>query len=230
MTTLRGLAFATALVFAVGCGDDGPVQTQTRGGDPNHGKAKADKEESAGPANDKGAQKVPAWESIRPHFLGGEGVSGSGAVNGPVQTLRDPFEPLLVKWVPRVEVEEEEPEPPEGTEPDGGTIENEGVAVEPPGETQKFKVQDYRVLMIRWGTSLDKAVVVDPEGMEFVVTRDMKIGNNNGRVVDITQFKVIVKEDSRDEPIELSILPELRPLGQDLEQTTERLFKNQSSE
>jgi hypothetical protein len=220
---LTAFCVVMAAMLLMGCGDDEMENTG-----PPPPKAE-EKKKGDGPAKKKGVREIESWNEIRPFFLGGEGGSGSGAVRGPVQSLRDPFEPLLVKWVPRVEVEEDEPLPEEGAA-DEDPIDNEPVATGPAGETQKFKVQDYRVLMIRWGTSLNKAVVVDPEGLEFVITRDMKIGNNNGRVVDITQYEVIVREDSRDEPIVLSISPELQALGSDQEQTTERLFKNQAAE
>ena len=230
-------AFAALLIVFAGvliggCGDDELENNAPPVEDPKKVAARKKLAAAATAALiPKKPRDVPSWNAIRPYFLGGGGEGTVGAVRGPVQTLRDPFEPLLVKWVPHIEVEDDQPLPEDedGTD-DGGGIINPPEPVADKTPLEKFKVQDYRVLMIRWGTSVNKAVVVDPEGTEFIVTRDMKIGNNNGRIVDITQYQVMVREDSREEVIPLSILPELRPLGEDAEQITDRLFKNQTTE
>lgn len=213
----------TAFVLAalvVACGDDEPQMERPQ--PPARTRAKK---------SNKRAEQAPSlenksWNDIKPYFIGAE----NGFKDTPAQSVRDPFDPLLVRWVPRVEIEAEEYDLPSESaeavreEP----IENEPVA-EDKTETERFKVQDYQVILIRWGTSFNKAVVQDPEGMEFVITKDMKLGNNNGRVIDITRYDVVVKEDSRDEPIVLSIRPELLRLGERQEEN-ERLFTNQTSE
>jgi hypothetical protein len=59
---------------------------------------------------------------------------------------------------------------------------------------------------------MNKALVQDPDGNTFVVVKDMKLGNNNGRITDITRYEIWVQEDNQEDPIALSIEPEINRL------------------
>lgn len=167
------------------------------------------------------------WDTIKVYFLGLENDLGTGYVRGTVGTVRDPFEPQLVKFVPRI-VETED----EDVAADLGPAEPSPVVTAEPspvaqGETQKFRSQDYRIVLIRWGTSVNKAVVEDPEGSTYIINEDMKLGNNNGQVVGITRYEVTIREPNREEPIVLSIQPPILGIHE-TDGTSERLFTNQT--
>jgi len=216
------------LLLVVSCGeddgavgerpvDDGPVDTG-HGHGHGHGAAAATGDERTN----------ETWDTVKGHFLGLENDPSTGFVRQTMSNLRDPFEPMLVKFVPRIILPETEQDPslPVAEEISPETVENIPQPVAQ-GETQKFRAQDYRVVLIRWGTSLNKAIVEDPEGGTFVVTEDMKLGNNNGRIVGITRYDVTVREDNREEPIILSIRPPILRI-QDVDKASERLFTNQT--
>ncbi len=64
-----------------------------------------------------------AWATIQPFFLGAPGDPESGYVRKPIGNLRDPFEPQLDRFVPRIEAEPDSifpPGPPSALLPPGG--------------------------------------------------------------------------------------------------------------
>lgn len=147
------------------------------------------------------------WNRIRRHF-NGEG----GFVSRTLVDVRDPFEPQLVKFVPRPDPE------PVAERPKPATDEGETSQPEP---VEGYQARDYRVSVIRWGTSVNKAVVQDPEGRTFVVTEDAKLGG--GRVVSITEDEVRVLEPSNEEPVVLSAAQGIR---RTVESDADLLFPN----
>jgi hypothetical protein len=174
-----------------------------------------------------------AWNAIKTHFQGSEkdaeGVVERPFVSAKIDNLRDPFEPQLVRFIPKIElVSSERSASGDAADATGELLEEE--LDNPPqatelGETQHFRAQDYRPVLIKWGTSMNKALVQDPDGNTFVVAKDMKLGNNNGRITDITRYEIWVQEDNQDEPIPLSIEPEIYRLKATLvEDGGSRLF------
>ncbi len=233
MRALKTLTVFACVVAMAGCGGEEENQEQgTRGGKhaAEHARlmaaAAAEQEAVAGPSVGRPNER---WDKLKVHFLGLENDPSTGFVRGTIGTIRDPFEPMLVKFVPRIALDDEDrdeasideidaPLPPEFENPP------QPVDLSP---TQRFKTVDYRVLLIRWGTSVNKALVSDPSGSTFIVTEDMKLGNNNGRVTDITRYDVVVKEDNRNEPIVLSIQPPILKIAES-DSPTERLFDSQT--
>lgn len=227
------LVLGTGLVLAVACGGEETLARQGGGAD--------------------GAPKPPVvaveapkfvpnehWEKVKPFFLGRGGEGGGdvkpseekaagGFVRNGVQTLRDPFESQVHKYVPRVDpgpyTEPDPAAPPEKPTTDPDETGPVGVDVEPPTDLERFRAQDYRLTVIRWGTSVNKAVLLDPEGQSWVVAKDMIIGNRKGRIVDITRYDVVIQEDTSSTPIVLSIQPDLLKT-QPEERSTDRLFIN----
>ena len=213
------------LAIGGGCGDEPATMNAPPPPPPHQRNLAAAGHGAAAPAEKVGKLRPhPPWNSIKKFFLG----AGQFA-RGPVGSIRDPFEPQLVKFVPR---SLEAPEAAGTDRTDEGPLlpEPEPIVAEPVavqrGETEKFRAQDYRLLLIRWGTSVNKALVQDPEGSIFEVTPDMKLGNNNGRVIEITQYDVRVQEDSRNDPIVLSIQPSILKI-EERTGPTARLYTNQ---
>lgn len=230
---------ATVLLVASCGGDDGFSTTPPPQSDPA-----PKKDDKAAAAADQGVREPKrcvdekfakenseycSWHKIRAHFLGLGTDPAAGTqpfVRGTIGTVRDPFEPQLVKFVPKIEIPEEDRGAPAeaAVTPEVPTNEPQPVEL---GETQKFRAQDYKVVLIRWGTSVNKALVQDPEGSTFIVTTDMPLGNNQGRIVDITRYEVKVREANREDVIVLSIEPDiLRIQGED--GASDRLFTNTS--
>lgn len=174
--------------------------------------------------------KNEAWDKLKLFYLGPDKEQTGGFVRSAVQTLRDPFEPQERHYVQRVELKledfaEKDPTFEEEKDPDAEEEVEVAEPVEPTTDTTKFRAQDYRLLVIRWGSSVNKAVVQDPEGVSYVITKDMPFGNRQGRVQEITEYEVIVQEPSTEEPVVLSIRPDLLKQRPD-EQMTDRLFLN----
>lgn len=70
----------------------------------------------------------------------------------------------------------------------------------PPPDTplQKYEIDQYKLVGVIWGVDNPVAMVEDPEGMGYFLTRDTLIGRNWGKVVRITPTEVIVAEEYRD--------------------------------
>ena len=222
------VALAAGLAGFAGCGDDGPEQVSER---PRGGPGPAAPAGAVDPAAAEAAEqgrKNSEWDRLRDHFLGLENDPTTGFRRESGDKLRDPFEPQLVKYAKRG-LPEQEDEPVVVAQPEGDAkppdyVDNTPMPVAL-GPTQKYQVHDYRVLVIRWGTSVNKAVVEDAEGSTFVVTKDMKLGNKNGIITDITRYEVRVKEDDQDDEVVLSVEPPILAIREP-EAQDERLFTN----
>ncbi len=144
------------------------------------------------------------WDRLQSFF--------EGYVAGRADSMRDPFEPTLVRFVPRV-AEEEMPQAAQPPTSESDVVDRP----QPDHPAQRFAAEDYRLLMIRWGTSVNKAVVEDPTGRTFVIRTDQLLGKEGGRVTAITRYRVTLQIPERDTPIELSLEPEQlstsRPTG-----------------
>ncbi len=225
---LSSMLMLSFVVFS-GCGGEEATEKGVRGGDPNlaQGGSAHAPADNAPKAETKPRENLD-WNKLKVHFLGVENSPSHGFVRGGAQAMRDPFEPQLVKYakthIPPPTEEEEVVD-------EGGGLADPIVEVENPpqaialGPTQKFATAEYRVKLISWGTSVNKAVVEDPDNNTFVISEDMKLGNSNGIVTSITRFQVRVKEDNRPQEIELNIAEPILAI-QEEEGPSERLFTN----
>ncbi len=225
----RGWALAALLLVAAACGGDEPGTPVERGG--GGGAEPEKKKVEEGPPQLEPIPN-PQWDKIKGFFHGTNDPS-TGFVRTPVQGIRDPFEVQVRKYVERIEFKptdygdapkDLEPKAEEGADDGGENVTT--IDQTPPCETCKFRAQDYRLLLIRWGSAVNKAVVLDPEGESYVIAKDMPFGNNQGRVAEITRYEVYVAEDTQEEPIVLSIRPDLLKQAAD-ENTSDRLFLQQ---
>jgi hypothetical protein len=136
------------------------------------------------------------WERLRPHFLGSGGSGGDVANLHSSVTVRsntDPVEPHAARGIDLEDPIDigcalRDPEPPLGDAP----------------------LADYRVTMVRWGSSAAKAVVVGPDGVSYLVERGTRFGAS--RVVDIREDALVVQEDHQSSPTVLSLATPLDPL------------------
>lgn len=85
---------------------------------------------------------------------------------------RDPFVPLSQIRRPLTPAEESEPETP----------------------LQSYDVSQFRLVGLIVGRGEPKAMVVAPDGKSYVLSRGIKIGKNNGVIIDITSESVSVQE------------------------------------
>lgn len=216
------LALLAVVLAAAACGGEETTNARPVDDEPKKDDAKAIVEPER--------LKNEAWDKLKIFYLGPEQEQTGGFVRSAVQTLRDPFESQERHYVPRVEVKledfaEKDPSYEEEKDPDAEEEVEVAEPVEPTTDTTKFRTQDYRLLVIRWGSSVNKAVVQDPEGVSYVITKDMPFGNRQGRVQEITEYEIFVQEPSTEEPVVLSIRPDLLKPRPD-EQMTDRLFLN----
>lgn len=84
---------------------------------------------------------------------------------------RDPFVPLSKIKKPLIKIDNE-PETP----------------------LQSFDIIQFRLVGVIVGKSAPKALVVAPDGKSYVLAKGVKIGKNDGVVVDINSDAVLVKE------------------------------------
>ena len=85
---------------------------------------------------------------------------------------RDPFVPLSKIKKPLVQVVDEEPQTP----------------------LQSYDVAQFKLIGVIVGMGAPKAMVVAPDGKSYVLAKGVKIGKNNGIIIDITSEAVSIKE------------------------------------
>ena len=85
---------------------------------------------------------------------------------------RDPFLPLTTIRKPVIQVVDEEPQTP----------------------LQSYDVAQFKLIGVIVGMGAPKAMVVAPDGKSYVLAKGIKIGKNNGIIVDITSESVSIQE------------------------------------
>lgn len=85
---------------------------------------------------------------------------------------RDPFMPLSRIKKPVVNEVDEEPQTP----------------------LQSYDVAQYKLIGVIVGMGDPKAMVVAPDGKSYVLAKGIKIGKNNGVIIDITSESVSIQE------------------------------------
>ena len=85
---------------------------------------------------------------------------------------RDPFVPLSKIKKPLIKVVDEEPQTP----------------------LQSYDVAQFKLIGVIVGMGDPKAMVVAPDGKSYVLAKGVKIGKNNGVIIDITSESVSIQE------------------------------------
>jgi len=62
------------------------------------------------------------------------------------------------------------------------------------GPLERFDVSQLSVIATVWRTEDPRALVADPSGRSYIVSRGARVGKNDGRVVEIADGRVVVKE------------------------------------
>lgn len=63
---------------------------------------------------------------------------------------------------------------------------------------ERYDLSQMQLTAIIWGISEPRALVKAPDGQDYIVKRDMRMGRNNGRIARITKDGVTVAEEYRD--------------------------------
>lgn len=114
--------------------------------------------------------KPPAQAVVPPPVTVEEKQENVYAYNS--EGRRDPFVPLT-----------------QIRQPIGGRVDDE-----PETPLQSFDIAQFRLVGVIVGKGQPKAMVVAPDGKSYVLSRGVKIGKNNGVVVNITSETILVKE------------------------------------
>ena len=73
-------------------------------------------------------------------------------------------------------------------------IRNEGTEANPSTELQQYELNQLKVLGIIWGGGKAKAMIMDPNGKDHIVTEGMNLGRQGGKIKMIRGDRVIVEE------------------------------------
>lgn len=63
---------------------------------------------------------------------------------------------------------------------------------------ERFALSQLQLTAVVWGIAEPLALVRAPDGQDYIVKREMKIGRNSGRVSRITKKELVVAEEYRD--------------------------------
>ena len=63
---------------------------------------------------------------------------------------------------------------------------------------ERFSLDQLTLTAIVWGISEPRGLVLAPDGQNYIVRKDMRMGKNRGRVSRITKRELFVEEESRD--------------------------------
>jgi hypothetical protein len=141
---------------------------------------------TAGEGDDK-LLRNSRWETMKDFFF--------AYADTPLPSVKNVFLSNMDKYMPQLELPKEEAQGPEAA------AETEMDPLE------KFPPEDYKLIMVISGTPVPKAIVYDPVGHPHVVRKDMRLGNRNGVIDEITEFEVVVKEPFGEKPVVMSIKP-----------------------
>ncbi len=123
------------------------------------------------PARPKAVSKVPAKQVPVPEVEAEEGKEPEEEFTYVSEGRRDPFLPLTAIRKPVGPVQDE-----------------------PQTPLQQFDLQQYRLIGVIVGMDEPRAMVVAPDGKSYILKEGVKIGKNNGVVVDITRDVIQVEE------------------------------------
>jgi hypothetical protein len=156
---------AVAVLAVAGCQDDMPTGPTTADFDNQRNELQARLKQQ------KGGQKVaiakPQRAAVAPEGSGfGVAVAGFSYDRA---GKRDPFRSFL--WV-----------------------QPEDLSAEIQGPLEQYAVKQLSLLAIVWDTGNRRALVQDPSGKSFIIAEGTPVGKNSGRVTQIDDNLVVVKE------------------------------------
>ena len=136
--------------------------------------AACSEEQASQPSKTTNAKSKPPAKTVAPpqEALAEKEAAKEEAFVYESKGRRDPFMPLSRIVKPVVEVVDEEPKTP----------------------LQSFDVAQFKLIGVIVGMGDPKAMVVAPDGKSYVLARGIKIGKNNGVIVDITSEAVSIQE------------------------------------
>ena len=163
----KAISTLIALLFLVSC-DDGPTgptaQDFNAERDALMTSVKAKKKASAKKA--KAAKPVKAADPMDPTF-----GSYAGAFTYDRTGMRDPFRTF--EWEERG---------------------RQALLGMDRGPLEQYDVNQMSLLAVVWSTGTARALVQDPAGKSYIIGTGTRMGKNDGRVVDIDDNLVVVKE------------------------------------
>lgn len=162
---IRATAFAVALLAAAGCSDDGPVGPTTQD-------FQAARQELATKLA-KGKPKPPPQQPAAPEAAepeAGFGVATRG-FHYDAEGRRDPFRSF--EWE---------------------QLKLELTDAETRGPLEQFDVNQLSVVGVVWNAKNARALIQDPSGTGYIVAEGTRIGKNDGRITQIDDNLVVVKE------------------------------------
>lgn len=162
----RALAGSVALLTLVGCQDDAPVGPTTSDFQAARQEMAAKLAKGKPKAPKKVAPAGPAPEPAENSF-GAIGINFTYDSTG----KRDPFRSF--EWE---------------------QLKMELLSADAEGPLEKFDVMQLSVVGVVWKHQSARALVQDPSGMTYIVGEGAKIGKNEGRVTQIADNLVVVKE------------------------------------
>lgn len=62
---------------------------------------------------------------------------------------------------------------------------------------EKWDLEQFTVVGILWGGKEPRAMIKDPEGKLFTVSKKTKIGKNNGQIIKIREGEIVVLESAK---------------------------------
>ncbi len=142
----------------------------------------------------------PEWRELRPFF--------NRFMENSISGFKDPFRPHILDFAGTQEFLDKVKGELAGAE-DAKAAAPEGSSELPRGPLQQYPAQSYKPIIIETGLAEPKAVLTGPGRETFVVTKDTYVGNEGGYVEDITQYYVVIKVPTKDEPIVMSLKPEI---------------------
>jgi type IV pilus assembly protein PilP len=74
--------------------------------------------------------------------------------------------------------------------------------IDPMDPLQRWDVDRFSVVAILWEVRLPKAMVKDPDGKMYMISKSTKIGRNSGQVVAIREGEVVVVEAIENEGVQ----------------------------
>jgi type IV pilus assembly protein PilP len=63
---------------------------------------------------------------------------------------------------------------------------------------ERYDLSQLQLTAIVWGISEPRALVKAPDGQDYIIKKDMRMGRNSGRIARITKKEVVVAEEYRD--------------------------------
>lgn len=162
---IRAMALAIALLSLLGCQDDASVGPTTSDFQAARNEMATKLEQRKAPPKAV-AGIVPAGEASDASF----GSQGRGYTYDP-KGKRDPFRSF--EWA---------------------QLKLERLVTGGRGPLEHFDVGQLSVVGVVWKNDNARALVQDPSGMTYIVSQGARIGKNEGRVTEIADNLVVVKE------------------------------------